>query len=57
MLAGNEVKEPCGAGLTEVAAGELGLLAGTPVGTSIIDAHSGGLGMKAVFVKFSVYSL
>ncbi len=32
-------------GLTEQAAGELGLAPGTPVGTSEIDAHAGGLGV------------
>lgn len=45
---GSVVKEPgcpCGSGLTEQAALELGLQRGTPVGTSIIDAHAGGLGM------------
>ncbi|KAJ9601681.1 hypothetical protein L9F63_000152, partial [Diploptera punctata] len=45
---GSVVKEPgspCGSGLTKQAAEELGLLPGTPVGTSIIDAHAGGLGM------------
>ncbi|XP_048133502.1 FGGY carbohydrate kinase domain-containing protein [Rhodamnia argentea] len=36
---------PLGNGLTPVAAKELGLLAGTPVGTSLIDAHAGGVGV------------
>ncbi|XWS28075.1 hypothetical protein CRYUN_Cryun25bG0034500 [Craigia yunnanensis] len=34
-----------GSGLTPTAAKELGLLAGTPVGTSLIDAHAGGVGV------------
>ncbi len=44
---GTDVR-PMGArigGLTEDAADELGLAAGTPVGVSIIDAHAGGLGL------------
>ncbi|KAL0894143.1 hypothetical protein ABMA27_014179 [Loxostege sticticalis] len=44
---GNKVLMPgekCG-GLLEDVAKELGLLPGTPVATSIIDAHAGGLGM------------
>ena len=36
---------PCGEGLTQEAAKELGLLPGTAVGTSIVDAHAGGLGL------------
>ncbi|KAL5674903.1 hypothetical protein ACJX0J_011034, partial [Zea mays] len=34
-----------GSGLTPTAAKELGLLPGTPVGTSLIDAHAGGVGV------------
>ncbi|XP_054257700.1 FGGY carbohydrate kinase domain-containing protein [Macrosteles quadrilineatus] len=36
---------PCGSGLSAEAAKELGLIVGTPVATSIIDAHAGGLGL------------
>lgn len=45
---GSEVKIPgeaVGSGLSKLAARELDLLEGTPVGASIIDAHAGGLGM------------
>ncbi|WP_338511275.1 FGGY-family carbohydrate kinase [Erwinia aphidicola] len=44
---GSEVKsmgEPLGRGLTQLAASELGLLPGTAVSASIIDAHAGSLG-------------
>ncbi|XP_043709878.1 FGGY carbohydrate kinase domain-containing protein isoform X2 [Telopea speciosissima] len=34
-----------GSGLTPAAAKELGLAVGTPVGTSLIDAHAGGVGV------------
>ncbi|KAG5593929.1 hypothetical protein H5410_035161 [Solanum commersonii] len=34
-----------GSGLTPHAAKELGLMAGTPVGTALIDAHAGGVGV------------
>lgn len=44
---GSDVKimgEPLGRGLTRRAAGEMGLIAGTAVSVSIIDAHAGTLG-------------
>jgi FGGY-family pentulose kinase len=37
--------EPLGRGLTQQAADELGLVTGTAVGVSIIDAHAGGVGL------------
>jgi D-ribulokinase len=40
-----------GGGLTESAALDFGLLAGTPVGASLIDAHAGGVGMIGGRVK------
>ncbi len=39
-----DVATPLGNGLTETAAAELGLLAQTPVGAALIDAHAGGIG-------------
>lgn len=45
---GSRVQTPgaaIGRGLSEETARILGLLPGTPVGTSIIDAHAGGLGL------------
>lgn len=44
---GVDVKSPgesCGNGLTKEVAEQLGLVVGTPVGASIIDAHAGVLG-------------
>lgn len=43
-----------GSGLTPHAAKELGLMAGTPVGTALIDAHAGGVGvMESVLASDS----
>jgi FGGY-family pentulose kinase len=39
-----DIATPLADGLTAAAAAELGLKAGTPVGASLIDAHSGGVG-------------
>ncbi|MBR0714673.1 FGGY-family carbohydrate kinase [Bradyrhizobium liaoningense] len=44
---GTEIVPPgtrLGSGLTRVAAADLGLVPGTPVGASLIDAHAGGVG-------------
>jgi D-ribulokinase len=44
---GNEIVAPgtpLGSGLTKSAARDFGLLEGTPVGASLIDAHAGGVG-------------
>ena len=44
---GNEIVAPgtpLGTGLNKLAAHDLGLLEGTPVGASLIDAHAGGVG-------------
>nr|WP_321462995.1 FGGY-family carbohydrate kinase [uncultured Cohaesibacter sp.] len=42
-----DIATPLGDGLTEQAAAELGLVTGTPVGASLIDAHCGGVGTFA----------
>lgn len=39
---------PLGDGLTREAAADLGLDPGTAVGASLIDAHAGGLGIRAL---------
>ena len=41
----NAPGEPVGNGISKKAAKDLNLLEGTPVATSLIDAHAGGLGM------------
>jgi D-ribulokinase len=51
---GKEVVAPgtaLGTGLTAAAALDFGLLEGTPVGASLIDAHAGGVGMIGGRVK------
>uniref|UniRef100_G3PV38 FGGY carbohydrate kinase domain-containing protein n=1 Tax=Gasterosteus aculeatus aculeatus TaxID=481459 RepID=G3PV38_GASAC len=42
---------PLGGGLTQDAAADLSLEAGTAVGASLIDAHAGGLGMIGADIK------
>jgi FGGY-family pentulose kinase len=42
---------PVGSGLVAEAAREFGLSAGVPVGTSIIDAHAGGIGVIGAAVE------
>ena len=52
------MKEPgsaCGNGLCETAAKQLQLPVNTPVATSIIDAHAGGLG-KLLDIFQEIYS-
>ncbi|KAL8561721.1 hypothetical protein ACOMHN_026005 [Nucella lapillus] len=39
--------KPCGLGLSSLAASQLGLVAGIPVGTSLVDAYAGGLACLA----------
>ena len=39
-----DIATPLGEGLSEEAAADLGLVPGTPVGASLIDAHAGGVG-------------
>jgi FGGY-family pentulose kinase len=42
-----DIATPLGSGLSAKAADELGLIQGTPVGASLIDAHCGGVGTFA----------
>ncbi|XP_043254731.1 FGGY carbohydrate kinase domain-containing protein [Colletes gigas] len=57
---GNDVKtpgDPIDQGLSVKGASDLGLLKGTAVGTSLIDAHAGGLGMIGCSVPGTSWNL
>ncbi|OWF34919.1 FGGY carbohydrate kinase domain-containing protein-like [Mizuhopecten yessoensis] len=54
---GTDVKppgSPCGNGLSQHAAQEMGLVEGIPVGTSMIDAHAGALGCMGCIPRSEV---
>ena len=43
--------DPVGEGLSLQAAEELGLIKGTPVAASLIDAHAGGVGRYVIIIR------